>query len=224
MRSDRFAMDSCLLDFLSLERSSPALIRAFCRFARRGRLTSTLSGGGKYNVSANLSGPASVGAPGNRDGDGSIYGIGATGAVARAEPVSFPSTSGFGHDGVSRPRTSRRSYSEPRPGRSGPPVALNKGQRPAHYQARPTSTGNHTRRGRSLVSFRRHLRRALETTSELILEACKPRILSGAVSSFDLNYSAKLCPPSAHVRAQSVLATNRQPRRCANRNEEDLQK
>ena len=131
----------------------------------------------------------------------------------------------FKHDGVHGPNMAT-VYSDRGQGVRAPVVFYNRcNEAGGAAQARRFRLEGNLRRRRALVPQRRHFRRAVpETTAEVIIEGMQAAKPAGAVTSFDLNYRAKLWNiVGGHERAVAVLDRIVKNVDVLVGNEEDLQ-
>ena len=213
---------ACALDFLSLgalvHRLDPGVIPF-----RKARSFDVHVSGGEYNVAANLSDTFGL-----RTGVATAmvnYGIGELVRTRIRETGVTPFFKWFEHDGVRGPNIAT-VYSDLGQGVRPPVVFYNRANeagallKPGDFDW-PAIFAGGVRWFHSGGIFA-----ALsETTSELILEGMKAARGAGAVTSFDLNYRAKMWAPSGGAaRAQQVLRRVAASVDVLFGNEEDLQK
>ena len=182
--------DPCELDFLALgalvHRLDPGVI-PFC--ARPGRRDPRLRAARYATSSANL-----ADCFGLKTGVATAmvnYGIGELVQARVREMGVKPFYKWFDHDGVRGPNIAT-VYSDGRPGRAAPGRLLQPIERSQRGPARAgrLRLEGHLRRG--VKWFHPGTCRAFETTSQVIIEGMKAAKAAGAVTSFDLNYRAKL--------------------------------
>jgi 2-dehydro-3-deoxygluconokinase len=196
--------DDCALDFLSLgalvHRLDPGLIPF-----RKARTLDVHVSGGEYNVAANLSDCFGL-----KTGVATAmvdYGIGELVQARVRETGVTPFYKWFEHDGVRGPNIAT-VYSDRGHGVRGPVVFYNRGNeagallKPGDFDWKAIFETNGARWFHSGGIFA-----ALsETTGELIVEGMAAAKAAGAVTSFDLNYRAKLWDIwGGHDRALSVI-------------------
>ncbi|MGL4555355.1 MAG: PfkB family carbohydrate kinase [Gemmataceae bacterium] len=214
--------DACELDFLSLGALVHRLDPGVVPF-RKARSFEVHVSGGEYNVAANL-----ADCFGMKTGVASAmvrYGIGDLVQARVREMGVTPFYKWFDHDGVRGPNLAT-VYSDRAHGIRGPVVFYNR----ANEAGALLKPGDFDWKG----IFSRGVRwfhsggifAALsETTSELIIEAMEAAKAAGAVTSFDLNYRAKLWASVGGVeRAQETLGRIVKHVDCLIGNEEDMQK
>jgi 2-dehydro-3-deoxygluconokinase len=214
--------DACELDFLSLgalvHRLDPGVIPF-----RKARSFDIHVSGGEYNVAANL-----ADCFGLNTGIATAmvrYGIGDLVQRCVREMGVTPFYKWFDHDGVRGPNIAT-VYSDRGLGIRGPVVFYNRANE-AGALLKPGDFDWKAIFARGVRWFHSGgIFAALsETTSELIIEAMKAAKEAGAVTSFDLNYRAKLWASAGGLdRAQATLARIVEHVDCLIGNEEDLQK
>lgn len=214
--------DSCELDFLSLgalvHRLDPGIIPF-----RKARSFEIHVSGGEYNVSANLSDCFGL-----KTGVATAmvnYGIGELVQARVREAGVKPFYKWFEHDGVRGPNIAT-VYSDRGQGVRAPVVFYNRANeagamlKPGDFDWK-TIFGNGVRWFHSGGIFA-----ALSpTTSELIIEGMQAAKASGAVTSFDLNYRAKLWKTiGSEEKGQEMVRKIASHVDVLVGNEEDLQK
>ena len=222
MNALNIRQDSCELDFLSLgalvHRLDPGVIPF-----RKARSFDVHVSGGEYNVAANLSDCFGL-----KTGIATAmvnYGLGELVQARVRETGVTPFYKWFEHDGVRGPNIAT-VYSDRGHGVRGPVVFYNRANeagallKPGDFDW-PKIFGRGVRWFHSGGIFA-----ALsETTSELILEGMKAARAGGAITSFDLNYRAKLWASVGGLeRAHKVLRGIVNNVDALIGNEEDLQK
>ncbi len=214
--------DPCALDFLSLgalvHRLDPGVIPF-----RKARSFDIYVSGGEYNVAANLSDCFSL-----RTGIATAmvnYGIGELVQARVRETGVTPFYKWFEHDGVRGPNLAT-VYSDRGQGVRPPVVFYNRANE-AGALLQPGDFDWVTIFGAGVRWFHSGgIFAALSTTTaELIIEAMKAAQASGAVTSFDLNYRAKLwASVGGPARAQQQISRIVNHVDAIIGNEEDLQK
>jgi 2-dehydro-3-deoxygluconokinase len=213
--------DACELDFLSLgavvHRLDPGIIPF-----RKARSFDIHVSGGEYNVAANLSdcfglktaiATAMV-----------KYGIGEMVQGRIRETGVIPYYKWFEHDGVRGPNIAT-VYSDRGQGVRPPVVFYNRANEAgALLKPGDFNWSSIFKQGVRWFHSGGIFAALSETTSELIIEAMQAAHKSGAVTSFDLNYRAKLWSPIGGLqKAQSVLRQIASSVDALIGNEEDLQ-
>ncbi|MBN1853117.1 MAG: sugar kinase [Pirellulales bacterium] len=214
--------DACELDFLSLgalvHRLDPGLIPF-----RRARTVEIHVSGGEYNVAANLAscfGLKTAIATAMVD-----YGIGELVQARIREMGVIPYYKWFEHDGVRGPNIAT-VYSDRGKGVRAPVVFYNRANE-AGALLKPGDFDWQAIFSRGVRWFHSGgIFAALsETTSELILEAMQAAKAAGAITSFDLNYRAKLWDSRGGIKqGQHVFGRIVEHVDALIGNEEDLQK
>jgi 2-dehydro-3-deoxygluconokinase len=214
--------DACELDFLSLGALVHRLDPGVVPF-RKARSFDVHVSGGEYNVAANL-----ADCFGLRTGVASAmvrYGIGDLVQSRVREMGVTPFYKWFDHDGVRGPNIAT-VYSDRAHGIRGPVVFYNRANeagallKPGDFDWKAIFS-----RGVRWFHSGGIFAALSETTSELIIEAMEAAKAAGAVTSFDLNYRAKLWASVGGLeRAQKTLARIVQHVDCLIGNEEDMQK
>jgi 2-dehydro-3-deoxygluconokinase len=214
--------DACEFDFLSLGALVHRLDPGVVPF-RKARSFEIHVSGGEYNVSANL-----ADCFGLKTGIATAmvrYGIGELVQRSVREMGVTPFYKWFDHDGVRGPNIAT-VYSDRGLGIRGPVVFYNRANE-AGALLKPGDFDWKAIFARGVRWFHSGgIFAALsETTSELIIEAMKAAKAAGAITSFDLNYRAKLWAAAGGLdRAQATLARIVEHVDCLIGNEEDLQK
>src|SRR5712692_1091405 len=214
--------DPCALDFLSLgalvHRLDPGLVPF-----RKARVFDVHVSGGEYNVAAGLSDCFGL-----RTGVATAmvnYGIGELVQARVRETGVTPYYKWFAHDGVRGPNIAT-VYSDRGHGVRPPVVFYNRANeagallKPGDFDWAKIFAGGvrwfHSGGIFAALS---------ETTAELIVEGMQAARSSGAITSFDLNYRAKLwASAGGRPRAQQVLRRIVSNVDALIGNEEDLQK
>src|SRR4051794_9607356 len=214
--------DPCELDFLALgalvHRLDPGVIPF-----RKARTLEIHVSGGEYNVAANL-----ADCFGLRTGVATAmvnYPIGELVQARVREMGVTPFYKWFEHDGVRGPNIAT-VYSDRGHGARAPVVFYNR-SREAGALLKPGDFDWQAIFARGVRWFHSGgIFAALsETTSELILEAMQAARASGAITSFDLNYRAKLwASVGGDARGQQVMRRIASGLDALIGNEEDLQK
>lgn len=214
--------DSCAFDFLALgalvHRLDPGIIPF-----RKARSFDIHVSGGEYNVAANL-----ADCFGLKTGVATAMvdnGIGELVQARVREMGVTPFYKSFKHDGVRGPNIAT-VYSDQGHGVRGPVVFYNRANEAAALLKKgdfdwKTIFGQGVRWFHSGGIFS-----ALsETTSEVIIEGMQAAKAAGAITSFDLNYRAKLWASiGGDKKGQEVIAKIVKHVDCLIGNEEDLQK
>lgn len=214
--------DACELDFLSLGALVHRLDPGVVPF-RKARSFDIHVSGGEYNVAANLSDCFGL-----RTGIATAmvrYGIGDLVQGRAREMGVTPFYKWFDHDGVRGPNIAT-VYSDRAHGVRGPTVFYNRANeaaallRPGDFDwAKIFGSGVRWFHSGGIFAA------LSETTAELIIEAMQAAKAAGAVTSFDLNYRAKLWTAAGGLaRAQQTLGRIVQHVDCLIGNEEDMQK
>jgi 2-dehydro-3-deoxygluconokinase len=213
--------DACALDFLSLgalvHRLDPGLIPF-----RHARTLDLHVSGGEYNVAANLSDCFGL-----KTGICSAmpkYPIGERVQSSVKAMGVRPFYKYFDHDGVRGPNIAT-VYSDQGAGVRPPVVFYNRSNeagallKPGDFDwAAIHKDGVRWFHSGGIFSA------LSETTAELVLEGMKAAKAAGAVTSFDLNYRAKLWAAAGNKKPQDVLGRIVEHVDCIIGNEEDLQK
>jgi 2-dehydro-3-deoxygluconokinase len=214
--------DACALDFLSLGALVHRLDPGVVPF-RRARSFDVHVSGGEYNVAANLSDCFGL-----RTGIATAmvnYGIGELVRTRVREMGVTPFYKWFEHDGVRGPNIAT-VYSDRGQGVRPPVVFYNRANE-AGAMLKPGDFDWAAIFGAGVRWFHSGgIFAALsETTSELILEGMKAAKQAGAITSFDLNYRAKMwASVGGPERAKQVLGRIVNHVDALIGNEEDLQK
>lgn len=214
--------DACELDFLSLGALVHRLDPGVVPF-RKARSFEIHVSGGEYNVAANLSDCFGL-----KTGIATAmvdYGIGELVQARVREMGVTPYYKWFKNDGVRGPNIAT-VYSDRAHGIRGPVVFYNRANE-AGAMLKPGDFDWKAIFSRGVRWFHSGgIFAALsETTSELIIEAMQAAKAAGALTSFDLNYRAKLWASVGGIeRAQKTLGRIVQHVDCLIGNEEDMQK
>src|SRR6476620_8108547 len=213
--------DNCALDLLSLGALIHRLDPGVDPF-RKARSFDIHVSGGEYNVAAGLSDCFGL-----RTGVATAmvrYGIGELVQGRVREMGVTPFYKWFDHDGVRGPNLAT-VYSDRAHGIRGPVVFYNRANeagallKPGDFDWKAIFS-----RGVRWFHSGGIFAALSETTSELIIEAMEAAKAAGAVTSFDLNYRAKLWASVGGLeRAQKTLSRIVQHVDCLIGNEEDMQ-
>lgn len=214
--------DACALDFLALgalvHRLDPGVIPF-----RKARSFDIHVSGGEYNVAANL-----ADCFGLKTGVATAmvdYGIGELVQGRVREMGVTPFYKWFKHDGVRGPNIAT-VYSDRGQGVRGPVVFYNR----ANEAAALLKRGDFDWKGLFSQGVRWFHSGGIfaalsETTSDVIIEGMQAAKAAGAITSFDLNYRAKLWASiGGDKKGQEVIGKIIQHVDCLIGNEEDLQK
>src|SRR3954467_9093458 len=213
--------DSCALDFLSLGALIHRLDPGAIPF-RKARSVEIHVSGGEYNVAANLSDCFGL-----RTGVATAmvrYPIGELVPGRVRETGVTPFYKWFDHDGVRGPNIAT-VYSDRGLGVRPPVVFYNRSNeagsllKPGDFDWKAIFAS-----GVKWFHSGGIFAALSNTTSELVIEAMKAAKAAGAVTSFDLNYRAKLWAVAGNTAPQDVLGRIVEHVDCIIGNEEDLQK
>ncbi len=214
--------DQCELDFLSLGALVHRLDPGIIPFRKAKQLDVHVSGG-EYNVSANL-----ADCFGLKTGVATAmvnYGIGELVQARVREMGVIPFYKHFEHDGVRGPNIAT-VYSDRGHGVRAPVVFYNRANEAgALLKAGDFNWKEIFSRGVRWFHSGGIFSALSETTSGLIIEGMKAAKAAGAITSFDLNYRAKLwASVGGGDKATEVLGNIVRECDCVIGNEEDLQK